>query len=209
MIDLEWWVADAMQRPRKDSQRIHGNACAGLPFFINQTTGTNKDDKGNTIPFGTGAHSYESFWIWSKIVNPPNRILEIGFNLGHSAAVLLALFQSAEVVSVDIRDSSELHHNAGVLKHRYPDRHALIICDSAKIGGLGLEPFDAAFIDGAHDLDSILKDIAVCRALGVKDFLLDDCHPKYGDTLEAIRKSGLRLIAIVGGNMAICQDNHE
>jgi hypothetical protein len=207
-ISLDWWIKDTMERVPEAQREACKQAMGNLPYFVNSATGSNKDDRGNTIPFGTGPHSYRAFEIWSKVIPEPVRILEIGFNLGHGAAALLALFPRSDVFSVDIRDSSELHNARKILNERYPTRHELWIGDSKSpkmmvaLGG----SFQAAFIDGAHDLLSIISDIEVCRRLGVRDFLLDDVHPRHGDTLAAIKATGLKLHAIVGANMAICED---
>jgi len=204
-IKLDWWIEDTMRRVTESQKRKSEDALQGLPFFINPLTGNNRDDRGHTIPFGTGPHSFESFEFWSKVIPVPSQILEIGFNLGHGAAALLSLFPDSKLVSVDIRDSSEVHNAHNVLARRFPGRHELVIGDSATVS-LPFETFEAAFIDGAHDLKSIVKDINKCREYGVKYFLMDDVHPRHGDTLEAIKQTGLKLQAIVGANMAICED---
>lgn len=205
-FNLDWWNDDTMNRIPEAQRKACEEAVRGLPYFVNPITGKNKDDRGNTIPFGTGPHSFKAFQMFAQCIPEPARILEIGFNLGHGAAALLAVFPESEVVSVDIRDSSELKANAETLSKRYPGRHSLIIGDSKKFTVKDPGFFQASFIDGAHDLASIVTDIETCRRLGVKHFLLDDVHPKHGDTLEAIRKTGLKLYAIVGSNIAICED---
>lgn len=205
-LSIDWWIEDTLARIPQKQREMADEATNGIPHFLHPITKGTKDDFGNPIPSGTGPHSYRSFEIWSKVIPEPKRILEIGFNLGHGAAVLLSLFPNSEIVSVDIRDSSELKVNAGNLASRYPGRHSLIIGDSKKADSLLTGSFEAAFIDGAHDLPSIMADIECCRRLGVTRFLMDDVHPRYGDTLEAIRMSGLQLNAIVGANMAICED---
>lgn len=205
-ISLDWWISDTMNRVPEPQRAQCADAMTGLPYFINPLTGKDKDDRGHTIPFGTGPHSFKSFQMFAACIPEPARILEIGFNLGHGAAALLAIFWSSKLVSVDIRDSSEVRNAAKVLGERYGDRHSLIISDSAKLCSVLTGNFDAAFIDGAHDLKSIIQDIETCRLLGVKHILLDDVHPRHGATLEAIKVTGLKLHAIVGANMAICED---
>lgn len=204
-IELDWWIQDTFDKITNQQRAASDDAVRGLPYFVNAATGSDKDDRGNKIPFGTGPHSFVAFEFWSKVIPTPKRILEIGFNLGHGAAALLALFPESEVVSNDIRNSSEVWNAAKVLNERYGERHSLVIGDSAIINTLVVGEFDAAFIDGAHDLQSIIRDIHSCRSLGVQYFLLDDVHPVNGDTMAAIKQSGLKLDAIVGANMAICR----
>src|SRR5678815_3987220 len=122
-INLDWWIKDTMERVPEAQREACKKAMGNLSYFVNLATGSDKDDKGNQIPCGTGPHSFESFLFWSKLIPKPSRIMEIGFNLGHGAAALLALFPDSEVVSVDVRDSSELYSAAGELSKRYPGRH--------------------------------------------------------------------------------------
>lgn len=204
-ISLDWWVEDTINRVPARQREESEKAIEGLPYFVNHLSEIKKDDTGNVIPYSTGPHSFKAFQIWRQILTVPDDILEIGFNLGHGAAALLYLFYPANVTSVEIRDSIEVHDAHKVLSDRFKGRHHLVIGDSATVK-LPEDTYDAAFIDGAHDLQSILKDIYTCRKYGVRNFLMDDVHPRYGDTMEAIKQSGLKLHAIVGANMAICED---
>lgn len=205
-LKLDWWLDDLMARIPRAQKQAHEAAVDGLTYFINPLNGTDRDDSGRTIPFGTGPHNYRAFQMWGQLIPNARRILEIGFNVGHGAAALLSVFPKASLVSIDIRESSEVRHAADVISEKYPKRHTLIIGDSSKAHAITTGPFDAAFIDGAHDLPAIIADIQACRKLGVRNFLMDDVAPQYGETLEAIRHTGLKMIAIVGANMAICED---
>lgn len=201
---LDWWIEDTLNRIPERQIEESQTAVEGLPYFVNSVTGKDVDDNGNKIPFGTGPHNFQSFAFWSKVIPHPNVMLEIGFNIGHGAAALLHLFPNSKLISIDIRDSSEVRNAHTVLDARYPGRHELVIGDSTVASFPN--SFQAAFIDGAHDLDSIKKDIETCRRHGVKHFLFDDVHPRHGDTIEAIKLSRLKLNAIVGANMAICEE---
>lgn len=205
-INLDWWLEDTINRVPARQREESEKAIEGLHYFVNHLSEIKKDDNGNVIPYSTGPHSFKAFQMFAASIQEPERVLEIGFNLGHGAAALLAVFPRSKVYSIDIRDSSEVHNAHKVLQERHKDRHAIWIGDSKSVTLTTLGTFQAAFIDGAHDFDSIMWDINLCRKWGVKNFLMDDVHPRYGDTLEAIKQSGLKLHAIVGANMAICED---
>jgi predicted O-methyltransferase YrrM len=91
------------------------------------------------------------------IQNNPNikTVLEIGFNLGISAATFLAARPDIQVVSLDIGSHAYvLNAKINIDKH-FPGRHTLIIGDSTttlpfleKI--FGARPVDLIMIDGGH-----------------------------------------------------------
>ena len=78
------------------------------------------------------------------------RILEIGFNAGHSSALLSECFPGAEIVSVDIGQHEYVQPAFERLKAFSRAKHTLVIGDSRvevpKLAG----PFDLIFIDGGH-----------------------------------------------------------
>lgn len=198
-LDMDWWMKDTFDRIPAAQRTAWDVAVKGLEWPAS-------DDFGSKVPCGTGHHNYIGFEMWLKWLPKASKILEIGFNIGFGSAAMLAINPDLKIVSMDIRDSREVRQASSILNSRYSGRHTLIIGDSANAANIGHSGFDGAFIDGAHNLDSILKDIAACRALGIRQFLMDDVLPQLGDTLQAIRLSALKLHAVVAGNMAICED---
>jgi len=101
----------------------------------------------------------------------PARILEIGFNAGHSAELMLRAHPGTEVVSVDIGAHDYVRTAKHAIDRFYPRRHTLILGDSTQaIPKLAdtLRPdraFDLIFIDGGHDYPVATADLRNCRAL--------------------------------------------
>jgi predicted O-methyltransferase YrrM len=109
------------------------------------------------------------------------RIMEIGFNAGHSADTILSANPRAQLVSFDIG----LHECVPVAKEyvdaRYPGRHRLIIGDSqATVPRYVLDhpgdTFDMIFIDGGHEGPVPLADLRNCARLAHQDtiVIMDD-----------------------------------
>jgi len=104
----------------------------------------------------------------------PRVVLEVGVNLGKTAAALLAGVPSIEAyVGVDVdyghRTSlscqrREVPVSAG--KYAWPDgRFWLLSKDSRELSAADLEPIDAAFIDGDHSEAAVLHDSRLARDL--------------------------------------------
>lgn len=140
-------------------------------------------DKDNIeIPYGSGPHILKYF---KKAINLSGckSVLEIGFNLGHGAAMLLKL--GMKVDSVDISTKWETFYAALFLMHRYKSNFTYF--------NRGVWPppygvYDMVFIDGAHDEASIVDDINLSKELNIPFLLLDDWLPKYGETQQAVAK---------------------
>ncbi len=105
-----------------------------------------------------------------KLINKPNiKILEIGFNAGHSADLFLKNTSSI-VYSFDIGTHDYIIHAKEYIDNKYPNRHTLILGDSRitipkfidqKLGLL----FDIIFVDGGHDYDVAYSDLENCYFL--------------------------------------------
>lgn len=117
-----------------------------------------------------------------KISNKPNiRVMEIGFNAGHSADVFLKNNPTLTLTSFDIGIHDYVETAKGYIDAVYPDRHTLILGDSQKTVPAYLEnskgnKFDIIFIDGDHTYEVAKADMENCFRLAHKDtiVILDD-----------------------------------
>jgi hypothetical protein len=104
------------------------------------------------------------------------RILEIGFNAGHSSNLFLKESNST-VVSFDINEHTYTQYSKIYIDYVYPDRHTLVIGDSTKtIPEFIDSTFDVIFIDGGHDYHIAKQDLENCKRFAHKDtiVIMDD-----------------------------------
>jgi hypothetical protein len=163
----------------------------GLPTRDGKN-GDNLDKFGTQIPYHSGPHILRHFRVALEIVEP-KRIFEIGFNMGHSAAMFMEL-SDAEVCSCDVSRKDETIDAARYLEHKYRfhDRFTFNWREDIDTGN-NINPypeyyFDLAFIDGAHDEENIEKDIQLCKLMKIPYLLFDDWYPRYGETQKAVAK---------------------
>uniref|UniRef100_A0A6C0BID1 Methyltransferase n=1 Tax=viral metagenome TaxID=1070528 RepID=A0A6C0BID1_9ZZZZ len=113
-----------------------------------------------------------------------NRVLEIGFNLGHSAATFLSASPEIKVISVDLGEHKYIHDCKKVIDKHFPGRHQLFIGDSTKLIPQlkGKIHPNFIFIDGGHFGDTPLQDIRNCLAISDNNTILclDDTEYLYG-----------------------------
>ena len=109
------------------------------------------------------------------------RVMEIGFNAGHSAEVFLASNRNIHLTSFDLGEYEIVAKAKTYIDTVYPGRHTLIIGNSVKTIPKFIQDnpgtkFDLIFIDGGHDYEVALADIENCRVLAHDDtvVLLDD-----------------------------------
>jgi len=98
------------------------------------------------------------------ITRQAKRILEIGFNGGHSSELFLK-YTSAHVTSFDLGEHPYVAHAKEYIDAYYPGRHALILGDSTVTVPQCNGTFDVIFIDGGHDYAVALADLQNCRRL--------------------------------------------
>ena len=111
---------------------------------------------------------YKAFEIKRKniiaIAEKYNNITEIGFNAGHSAALMLTDNPNLYLTSIDIGHHSYVVSCAEVIQRYFPNRHRLILKDSSKSDREDVEKSDVVIIDGGHQFYNCLLDIAICVA---------------------------------------------
>ena len=117
--------------------------------------------------------------LQSIIGTTPIRIMEIGFNAGHSAEIFLQN-PHATVTSFDLGMHEYVSHAKEYIDRHYPHRHTLILGDSKKTIPAYImkhhTPFDIIFIDGDHEYKSARLDMNHCFHLAHKNtiVMLDD-----------------------------------
>jgi len=116
------------------------------------------------------------------------KIMEIGFNAGHSAELFLN-HSNAYVYSFDIGDHFHqyLKYGKKYINNKYPDRHTIVFGNSLesvpRFKNNNNITFDLVFIDGGHDYEIAYADLINCRNLSNKDtiVIMDDIvkNPAY------------------------------
>uniref|UniRef100_A0A6C0H693 Methyltransferase n=1 Tax=viral metagenome TaxID=1070528 RepID=A0A6C0H693_9ZZZZ len=97
------------------------------------------------------------------------KILEIGFGMGHSSEVFLSSHPNRIVVSFDDGNYIGYSVGKGFIDLNYPLRHTLILGDSKKtlpnyINKINTT-FDLIFIDGGHSYETSKSDLLNCKKL--------------------------------------------
>jgi predicted O-methyltransferase YrrM len=126
-----------------------GDTAAQINSFFNNIT-YNDNSEGSSVP------DQVNYYI-ELIKSNPNikTVLEIGFNLGISAAAFLAARSDIQVVSLDIGSHAYVLDAKRNIDKHFPGRHTLIIGDSTTtlpfLGKIfGTRPVDLVMIDGGH-----------------------------------------------------------
>lgn len=114
----------------------------------------------------------------AAIAGKCSRLMEIGFNAGHSAAVFLAANPDLQIVSFDINEHPYTDPCARYLQEVFGSRLRVVYGDSRTAvpsfdhGGL----YDAVHVDGGHAIDVVRADVAnslrVLRPGGI--LIMDD-----------------------------------
>lgn len=105
------------------------------------------------------------------VANPGiRRVLEIGFNAGHSSYVFLNARPDVHVTSFDLGEHGYVSAAKQFIDRDFPGRHELVLGDSTitvpqyRPAG-SLDRFDLAFIDGGHEYGVAAADLRNCRQL--------------------------------------------
>ena len=117
---------------------------------------------------------------------PGIRVMEIGFNAGHSAEVFLHNNDTLTLTSFDLGAHPYVATAKKYIDDVYPGRHALVLGDSRSSVPLYRgAAFDVIFIDGGHEYEIARADVENCLRLSHKDtvVILDDTMftPGWGE----------------------------
>ncbi len=105
------------------------------------------------------------------LTSKPNiKIMEIGFNGGHSAEIILENNKSSTLLSFDLGSHDYVLHSKEYIENTFPGRHFLILGDSKITVKKFVEEnpeerFDVIFIDGGHDYETAKADMENCLLL--------------------------------------------
>jgi hypothetical protein len=122
---------------------------------------------------GEGYLSPEQAGFFRRLLaeNPSiTRILEVGFNAGHSSYAFLSARPDVTVVSFDLGEHAYVAKAKAFMDVKFPGRHALVLGDSREtIPRYSAEhqgtAFDLIFIDGGHEYDVAVADLLNCQAM--------------------------------------------
>lgn len=182
MIEL---TDEELNYASEEDKALFNKIIEGLPTMSGKN-GDGLDKFGIPIPYHSGAHILRHFRDTVELVRP-KKIVELGFNMGHSAAMLLSLCD-ARLHSFDISVKDETLDAARILEKKFHPRFTFWLCDTKQLYLTDMD-IDLAFIDAGHDEDSVTNDIEVVKRVGVKYLLFDDIYPRFGPgVLPAITK---------------------
>lgn len=138
------------------------------------------------LPHATEGHmtpSTEVLNLWKDVKARTNfqHIFEIGTNAGHSAAIIMTLFEDVKVTSIDIGAHPYTRVAVAALKEKFGDRFNYIEMNTVdyhkglKDGSVQFpEGVDIINIDGDHSVHGAINDIQMAKYLNLKNILIDD-----------------------------------
>ena len=99
-----------------------------------------------------------------------DRVMEIGFNAGHSAELFLSIRSDTTVTSFDLGAHRYVQACKEEIDRQFPGRHTLVLGDSAVTvpDYVPEAPFDLIFVDGDHSYLGAQADLRNCARLARK-----------------------------------------
>lgn len=157
-----------------------------------------------TTPYHSSPHSVRSLRMAYELAGRPANVLEIGFCLGHSAALWLAL-GAKHVTSIENSTRPETMAAVSLIRAMHgDDRFTFVLRGKENPSSFVRKNTGLIFIDGDHGVEAVDIDTAWALELGIPFILFDDYPPKWGPgTIPAIEKHRLIPLAIIG-TMALC-----
>lgn len=194
-----------------EDQAFYLKCVEGLPTLAGLDGSGNGSD-GVPLPYGTGAHSVRCLREIAALVQP-SKILEIGFNMGWSAAMWLELCPETTLVSCDISEKEETLAAADILIKRYakPNHILRFMYHNRNNESFSIHikntQFDLIFIDGGHLLEDVIIDIQLALDLKIKWLAMDDWLPEFGEVQKAVARFGDKLEVVnINGNIALLKN---
>lgn len=122
---------------------------------------------GHTVFEGHSGQEPRETAVLRELVTRPGvqRVLEIGFNAGHSSDLFLSANPRCEVLSFDLGRHAYVAVAKAFVDRAYPGRHTLVLGDSTKTVPVheSEASFDLIFIDGGHQYEVARQDLKNCR----------------------------------------------
>lgn len=151
-------------------------------------------------PYHCGPHSIRTMEMAYKLAGRPKSVLEVGFCLGHSASIWLAL-GAKKVTSIENSTRPETLEAAKRMKEKHGGAFSVIEPQQAYPALVG---YDLLFVDGGHEVNDVLRDGQTGLDLNIPWMLFDDYWPHWGPGVQpAIQTLKLKPIAVIG-SMALC-----
>lgn len=124
--------------------------------------------------------------MWNYIISTAGsqRVLEIGFNLGHSARIFLEF--GLEVHSIDIGENKGTE---SIMKHlAFMNKNfSYEVANSWDLDYRDYTGYDMMFVDGGHDTVTVLNDILLGVKAGIKWIIVDDYDGKwFGNIIQTV-----------------------
>jgi predicted O-methyltransferase YrrM len=163
----------------KELNQIAGNNLEGNLCYLHEQVPENNE-------FFIGFESKRKNIV--AIAEKYNNITEIGFNAGHSAALMLTANPNLYLTSIDIGYHSYTVPCANIIQNYFPNKHKLILKDSRKIDRDEIGTSDVVIIDGGHDFANCLLDIALCVAYCKPETLIVIDDYNYPPITEAANR---------------------
>lgn len=104
----------------------------------------------------------------------PKKMIEIGFNAGHSALAWMETLPNLTVHSIDICRHGYTQPCAKEIEKVYGKRFKFGKIDSHQINPRSFAGYDFAFIDGGHEREDIQNDWMICANSEIEWILIDD-----------------------------------